>query len=423
MKIRTSPLVITLTLLCIGLLPKMRAVSPPPDGGYANFTTAEGTNALLNLSTGSANTAVGWFSLTSNTDGSFNTGVGAGTLVLNVGNQSTGDGVDNTAVGAVALFLNTTGSDNTAVGTAALLNNDGDTNTAVGAFALNQNTTGAGHTAVGFGALRNNIAGAFNTVPSETVPTGLGGNTAVGADALLTNTSGNGNTAVGAVALFNNDTGFVNTAIGASAGFLITGDFNICIGAGVSGVAGENNTIRIGDNLSDTQGDSACYIGGIFNQFIDPASDTIVGIDATGKLGTAVPSSRRFKQDIKPMDKASEAILALKPVTFHYKSDAKNTPCFGLIAEEVAAVNPDLVVRNKNGEIWTVRYEQINAMLLNEFLKEHKLFLEEQSKVRKLEAALETVNARLKEQEEKIGKVSAQLEINKQAPTVVQNNR
>jgi hypothetical protein len=423
MKIRTSPLVITLTLLCIGLLPKMRAVSPPPDGGYANFTTAEGTNALLNLSTGSANTAVGWFSLTSNTDGSFNTGVGAGTLVLNVGNQSTGDGVDNTAVGAVALFLNTTGSDNTAVGTAALLNNDGDTNTAVGAFALNQNTTGAGHRAVGFGALRNNIAGAFNTVPSETVPTGLGGNTAVGADALLTNTSGNGNTAVGAVALFNNDTGFVNTAIGASAGFLITGDFNICIGAGVSGVAGENNTIRIGDNLSDTQGDSACYIGGIFNQFIDPASDTIVGIDATGKLGTAVPSSRRFKQDIKPMDKASEAILALKPVTFHYKSDAKNTPCFGLIAEEVAAVNPDLVVRNKNGEIWTVRYEQINAMLLNEFLKEHKLFLEEQSKVRKLEAALETVNARLKEQEEKIGKVSAQLEINKQAPTVVQNNR
>ena len=86
MKIRTLPLVITLTLLCIGLLPKTQAVSPPPDGCYANFTTAEGTNALLNLSTGSANTAVGWFSLTSNTDGSFNTGVGAGTLVLNVGN-------------------------------------------------------------------------------------------------------------------------------------------------------------------------------------------------------------------------------------------------------------------------------------------------------------------------------------------------
>jgi hypothetical protein len=318
----------------------------------------------------------------------------------------------------VALFLNTTGSDNTAVGTAALLKNDGDTNTAVGAFALNKNTTGAGHTAVGFGALRNNIAGAFNTVP-----TGLGGNTAIGANALFTNTSGNGNTAVGGLALSNNDTGFVNTAIGASAGFLITGDFNICIGAGVSGVAGESSTIRIGDNLSDTQGDSACYIGGIYNQFIDPASDTIVGIDANGKLGTAVPSSRRFKHDIKPMDKASEAILALKPVTFHYKSDAKNTPCFGLIAEEVAEVNPGLVVRNKNGEVWTVRYEQINAMLLNEFLKEHTAFLKEQSKVQKLETALEAVNARLKEQDAKIEKVSAQLKINKQAPTVVQNNQ
>jgi Chaperone of endosialidase len=175
--------------------------------------------------------------------------------------------------------------------------------------------------------------------------------------------------------------------------------------------------------LSDTQGDSACYIGGIYNQFIDPASDTIVGIDANGKLGTAVPSSRRFKQDIKPMDKASEAILALKPVTFHYKSDAKNTPCFGLIAEEVAEVNPGLVVRNKNGEAWTVRYEQINAMLLNEFLKEHTAFLEEQSKVRKLEAALEAVNARLREQDAKIEKVSAQLEINKQARQVVLNNQ
>jgi trimeric autotransporter adhesin len=423
MKINTPTILIALVLACSGLCLQTRAVNPPPDGGYANFNTAEGQNALLQLTTGVANTANGWFSLAGNTDGSFNTGVGAGTLVLNVGNQSTEDGIDNTAVGAVALFLNTSGSDNTAVGTATLLNNDGDNNTAVGAFALNQNTTGAGHTAVGFGALRNSTAGAFNTVPGETVPTGFGGNTAIGANALFTDTSGNGNTAVGAIALFDNDTGFVNTAIGAAAGALITGDFNICIGAGVSGVAGENNTIRIGDNLSDTQGDSACYIGGIFNQLIDPASDTIVGIDANGKLGTAVPSSRRFKQDIKPMDKASEAILALKPVAFRYKGDAKNTPCFGLIAEEVAEVNPDLVVRNKNGEIYTVRYEQINAMLLNEFLKEHKLFLEEQSKVRNLEAALETVNERLKEQEEKIGKVSAQLEINKQVPTVVQNNQ
>jgi uncharacterized coiled-coil protein SlyX len=436
--LRFFTLPLALILGWVALPQAAQAVVPPPDGGYPGFNTAEGTNALKNLTTGAANTAVGWFSLTSNTDGSFNTGVGAGTLVLNVGNQSTGDGVDNTAVGAVALFLNTTGSDNTAVGTAALLNNDGDTNTAVGAFALNQNTTGAGHTAVGFGALRNNIAGAFNTVP-----TGLGGNTAIGANALFTNISGNGNTAVGGLALSNNDSGFVNTAIGASAGFLITGDFNICIGAGVSGVAGESSTIRIGDNLSDTQGDSACYIGGIYNQFIDPATDTLVGIDATGKLGTAVPSSRRFKHDIKPMDKASEAILALKPVAFHYKGDAKNTPCFGLIAEEVAEVNPDLVVRNKNGEIWTVRYEQINAMMLNEFLKEHRKVQAQETTIAGLKSTavkqeatiaelkstivqqqktMEAVTVQLKEQAAQIHKVSMQVELSRSATKLARDN-
>jgi Chaperone of endosialidase len=416
MKINTPAILIALMLVCPGLCLETQAVNPPPDGGYPGFNTAEGTNALKGLTTGVANTANGWFSLTSDTDGSFNTGVGAGTLVLNVGDQSTGDGVDNSAVGAAALFLNTTGSDNTAVGTAALLNNNGDTNTAVGAFALNGNTTGSGHTAVGFGALQKSNSFSVST------PGGFGPNTAVGAHALTTNTIGNGNTAVGVDALLNNDTGSGNTAIGAVAGGDVTGFLNICIGAGVVGVAGENSTIRIGDNLPDTQGDSACYIGGIFNQTIDVGSAVVVGIDNTGKLGTA-PSSRRFKQDIKPMEKASEAILALKPGTFHYKSDAKNTPCFGLIAEEVAAVNPGLVVRNKNGEIWTVRYEQINAMLLNEFLKEHTAFLEEQSKVQKLETALEAVNARLKEQDAKIEKVSAQIELNRPATKLVRDNQ
>jgi hypothetical protein len=238
-------------------------------------------------------------------------------------------------------------------------------------------------------------------------PNGIGPKTAVGAGALFTNTSGNGNTAVGVSALHNNDTGSGNTAIGASAGSSITGSFNICVGQSVFGAAGEDNTIRIGDNLPDTQGDSACYVGGIYNQLIDGGSALAVGIDNTGKLGAA-PSSRRFKQDVKPMDKASEAILALKPVTFHYKSDAKNRPCFGLIAEEVAEVNPDLVVRNKNGEIWTVRYEQINAMLLNEFLKEHR-------KVEQLEEQVEKLTAGLQ-------KVTAQLEVSKPAPQTVLNN-
>jgi uncharacterized coiled-coil protein SlyX len=456
MKIRTVPSLITLMLGCLAVCePNAHAVSPPPDGGYPGLNTAEGTNALKNLTTGAANTAVGWFSLFSNTDGSFNTGVGAGTLVLNVGDQSTGEGVDNTAVGAVALFLNTTGSDNTAVGTAALLHNDSDSNTAFGAFALNSNTSGTsntaigdrallnntiggGHTAVGFQALQSNIAA---TGPN-TAPDGIGPNTAIGAGALFTNTSGNGNTAVGVSALHNNDTGLGNTAIGASAGSSITGNFNICIGESVFGAAAEDNTIRIGDNLSDTQGDSACYIGGIYNQLGDPGTLTVLGIDADGKLATA-PSSRRFKQDIKPMDKASEAILALKPVAFHYKGDAKNTPCFGLIAEEVAEVNPDLVVRNKNGEIWTVRYEQINAMLLNEFLKEHRnvqaqettiaglksttvkqeaTIAELKSTIVQQQQAMEAVTVQLKEQAAQIQKVSMQVELGRSATKLARDN-
>jgi hypothetical protein len=140
-----------------------------------------------------------------------------------------------------------------------------------------------------------------------------------------------------------------------------------------------------------------------------------VGIDSSGKLGTTF-SSRRFKHDIKPMDKASEAILALKPVTFHYKSDIKSTPCFGLIAEEVAQVNPDLVVRDKNDEIVSVRYDQVNAMLLNEFLKEHRQVQEQQKQIEKL-------TARLNAQAAQLQKVSAQLEAHKSSPQVVLNHQ
>jgi len=145
-------------------------------------------------------------------------------------------------------------------------------------------------------------------------------------------------------------------------------------------------------------------------------------IDSAGQLGT-LSSSRRFKRDVKPMEKSSESILALKPVTFHYSSDKTGTAQFGLIAEQVAEVNPDLVVRDEKGEIYTVRYDAVNAMLLNEFLKEHKAVLEEQSKVQKLEAALEALNARLKEQEAKIEKVSAQIEMSTPGPQVVNNGQ
>jgi hypothetical protein len=393
---------------CFGLLPNAQAVSPPPDGGYPGFTTAEGQNALKNLTTGQANTALGWFSLFSSTTGSFNTGVGAGALALNTGDS-------NTATGAVALFLNTTGSQNTATGIAALLNNTtGTSNTAVGHHALSANTDGAGHTAVGHNALATATAGA----------SAFAANTAVGGNALFGDTTGNGNTAVGAAALFSNTTGGGNTAIGNFAGSaLTTGDNNIDIGS--PGAAAESNTIRIG-----VQGTQAfTIIAGINEDFL--ASGVPVLVSPDGVLGVAI-SSARFKHDIKPMDKASEAILALTPVTFHYKSDTKDTPQFGLIAEDVAAVNPDLVVRDKNGDVYTVRYDQVNAMLLNEFLKEHKKVEQQEATITRLTNDFQTVStqqrneiqllsAQLKEQAAQIQKVSAQLDTNQPASQVVSN--
>jgi hypothetical protein len=161
---------------------------------------------------------------------------------------------------------------------------------------------------------------------------------------------------------------------------LTTGNLNICIGASITGVAGESNTIRIGDNLPNTAGQSACYIGGIAGQTVDPSGAGQVYIDNSGKLGVFL-SSQRFKRNIKPMGKASEAILRLQPVTFHYKTDMKNTPCFGLIAEEVEKISPELVTRDKDGKLYGVRYDQVNAMLLNEFLKEHRKVEDQASKI------------------------------------------
>jgi len=400
----TATLLIALALFGFALLPKAQAVVPPPDGGYPGFNTAEGQNALFSLSTGSANTAVGWFSLSTNAAGSFNTATGAGTLLFNTADE-------NTAFGAAALLNNTSGASNTATGAAALLNNtSGAGNTANGVSALQSNTDGIENTATGADALMRNTTGSANTATGAEALFGTTGNnnTGTGFGALAANFTGDGNTAIGRSAL-GITTGSGNTALGTNAGNALTsGNLNIDIGADVIGVAGESNTIRIGANLPETPGASACHIGGIYNQSVDPATASSMAIDASGKLGTTV-SSRRFKHDIKPMDKASEAILALKPVTFHYKSDVKNTPCFGLIAEEVAGVNPDLVVRNKNGEIWSVRYDQVNAMLLNEFLKARRQIDAQQKQIDALTAGLQ--------------KVRAQLELRKSAPQTVLNDQ
>jgi len=371
---KTAPLLlIALTLHCTTLLPQAQAVVPPPDGGYPGLNTAEGQNALFSLTTGIANSAFGWYSLFSNTDGSFNTALGAGTLLFNVGNQTNFEGTQNTAVGAAALLSNTSGAFNTANGALALAGNtNGRYNTAFGANALASNQTGESNNAFGESALRSNISGSFNT------------------------------------------------AIGDSAGANIRGNGNICIGEGVFGTAGENGIIRIGDTVNGFSGGEACYINGIYGKVIDPATTLAVGMDASHRLGTAV-SSERFKRDIQPMGKASEAIMALKPVMFHYKSDSKNTPCFGLVAEHVAEVNPDLVIPDKEGKPYAVRYDQVNAMLLHEFQKEHRRNEEQEATIARLIGTDKRQQKQIEALTAALQKVSAQLELRKHARQVVDN--
>jgi hypothetical protein len=358
-------------MVCFSPLPKARAVSPAPDGGYPGGNTAEGQNALLSLSSGMYNTAIGAFSNLSLTTGNFNTGVGAGTLLSNSGGAFQ-QGSQNTATGAGALLSNTTGP----------------FNTANGAFALFSNAVGPDNTATGAQTLFNNTTGGFNT--------------ANGAFAMPSNATGNG-----------------NIALGINAGFDVTTVDNvICIG-------------HNGQNVGNS-----CYIGQIFTA--TSSGGIAVFINSDGKLGTNT-SSRRFKEEIKVMDKTSEALFALKPVTFRYKKeiDPAGTSQFGLVAEEVETVNPDLVVRDKDGKPYTVRYDQVNAMLLNEFLKEHRKAQEQNSKIQQQEATitelkstvaqqqkgLQTVTARLEQQAAQIQKVSAQLEASKPTPQVVANNR
>ena len=305
---------------------------------------------------------------------------------------------NNTVQGDNAL-INNTGTDNTAFGYQALtINTSGFWNTAIGSAALASNMTGAQNTAIGKEALENNTA-SFNT--------------ATGSGALYTNATGQSNTADGFKALYVN-TGSNNIAFGAnSGGNLTTGDYNIDIGN--VGVAGEGNTIRIGDSNQTSAfiaglarfKSTATIIAGIYG-VNEGGTPLAVYINSSGQLGT-VSSSRRFKKEIKPMDQTSQAILGLQPVTFQYKSDPSGTAQFGLIAEEVEKVNPDLVVRDADGKPYTVRYEAVNAMLLNEFLKEHRTVQELKSIAAKQEAiiaqqqkGMEAFAARLEKQDSKI---------------------
>jgi hypothetical protein len=493
----TCSVLILVALSWIWVVSKAQAVSPPPDGGYPGFNTAEGQNALFNLSTGIGNAAIGWFSLLSNTDGSYNTAVGAGTLLFNVGDQNTGEGTQNTAIGAAALlsniagasntaigsgalqnntadnntatgvgallsnttgdanvangvralfsnttgeantatgtealrantigsantavgdaalFTNTTGGDNTALGTAALFFNNGARNTAIGRAAVFNNTFGGNNTATGYAALENNMSGANNTATGygalESNTTGLD-NTAVGFLALLHNTIGVNNTAIGYAAVLNNISGDANTALGWNAGLDLTGSGNVCIGHGVSGDAGENSTTWIRNVNTLTQNFSA----GVNDYVTVRLSD--------GRLGhTSVVSSQRYKEDIKPLETVSEALYALRPVSFRLKKEYDQSQAigFGLIAEEVESVDPALVYCNNKGQVESVRYEMVNAMLLNEFLKEHRKVQEQEATIAQLKKDMENVLSRLEEHDAKIQQVSDQIELGDSAQRVV----
>jgi hypothetical protein len=331
-------------------------------------------------------------------------------------------GINNTAVGFNALLSNTSGFSNTATRAHALFNNTtGNNNTANGGNALHSNRTGNANTANGYLALETNSTGDLNT--------------ATGNQALWLNTTSKFNTAIGASALLSNTTGSNNSAVGAASGInRTTGSNNIDIGN--AGIAGESKSIRIGTVGTQT----ATFIAGISGSTVAGGVGVIVGNN--GRLGTVV-SSERFKDDIKPMDKASEAILALKPVTFRYKQelDPDGTPQFGLVAEEVEKVNPDLVARDADGKAYTVRYEAVNAMLLNEFLKEHRKVQEQEATIADLRSAmarqrkdfettksqqqkqLQTLTAGLKEQAAQIQKVSDHVELSKTASQIVVNSQ
>src|SRR2546422_796338 len=380
--LRRDFLLITFAGVLFALSPAARAVDPPPDGGYPHRNTAEGTDALFNLDTSQPYVS------------------------------------DNTATGFDALFSNTTGFGNTANGSQALYSNTtGGNTTACGIDALYFNTNGSGDIATGYTALHSKTSAYFNTANGSSAlfsNTSGNTNTAIGAGALHTNEIGSNNTAAGVNALYKN-TGDNNIALGVSAGFnLHTGNNNIYIGN--AGNNGDHNKIRIG--TVDTQ--KATFIAGISGVTVPAGVGVIVGTD--GKLGTIV-SSERFKDNIQPMDKVSEAILALKPVTFHYKHelDPDGIPQFGLVAEDVEKVNPDLVARDEKGKPYTVRYEAVNAMLLNEFLKEHRKNEKQEETIARQQKEINALSGALKEQAAHLQKVEDRLEITRPTARIVDN--
>ncbi|MDQ3198627.1 MAG: tail fiber domain-containing protein [Verrucomicrobiota bacterium] len=392
-----------MAILLAGAIDTMLAVTPPPLGGYPNNVTALGDGALSDDNPGSDNTGLGFEALKDTTSaGIFNTAVGSGSL----GNNTTG--YNNVGVGYQAALGNTTGTCNTAVGAGALgANTTGVLNVAVGERALLAHVHGGSNVAVGPGAMTLGINGNYNTAVGSTAMAFSNGsdNLALGAGA-MNMANGSFNVALGSFAglYFAGNT---NIALGYQAGQNVTGKGGKNIEIGNQGLAADNGVIRLGTEGSQ----KTTFVAGIRNAPL--AAGVAVGISADGQLGVRA-SSARFKEAIQPMDRASEVLLALQPVTFRYKKeiDPAALPQFGLVAEEVAKVDPDLVARDAAGKPFTVRYDEVNAMLLNEFLKEHRKVEAQDARIAQLEAALAKMEATVE-------KVSARLEAGATATRLV----
>ncbi len=380
---------------------------------YAGTVITNGTNTAIGLAalpstTGGANTAIGVQALYSNTTGNNNTASGVEALYSNT------TGGANTASGVQALYFNTTGYSNTAGGVEALYSNTtGYYNTASGTGTLYSNTDGYDNTASGEAALYSNTAGIYNTASGvQALYSNTTGNynTASGIGALYSNTIGNYNTASGEAALYSNTTGNGNTALGTGSGFStseFTGNYNIYVGYNVQAASStESETIRIGSGQTET------FVAGISGATV---TGSAVYVDPnTGQLGT-VTSSRQYKKDIEDMGDASSELMKLRPVTFHYKPEYTQGPRslqYGLIAEEVAEVYPDLVQYDpKTGQPQTVYYHLVNAMLLNEVQKQQK----ELSALKTEVSALKGQNKELETLKEQVRELSAQMEQNKES--------
>jgi trimeric autotransporter adhesin len=341
--------------------------------------TAFGLDALADIRSGLGNSAFGEEAMHLTTLGSENTAVGALALIRNNGDSNTATGAnaleynttgnENAAFGVNSLAFNTTGTSNSAVGMISMYyNTSGSYNTAAGYLALNGNTIGNYNTGAGYAALRNNTTGTKNA--------------AVGGSALYNNSTGNFNEALGSQALFGNTTGSNNIGIGLQAGYYPkTGSNNIEIGA--AGATSDTAVIRIG--TQSTQ--KATYIAGI--RGVNVTGGVPVIVNANGQLGI-VSSSRRYKQDIRSMGDTSDRLLRLRPVIFRYKlpdEQGQKPEQYGLIAEEVAQVMPELVVYNEKGQPETVAYQTLTPLLLNELQREHALIVKMQSQIDELRRA------------------------------------